>query len=479
MSGKPVSYSIETEIPSSYKERLLDYIQRKYLLATPSQFSNISRTTAEGRPFLTFDAVDSTKKQKLHVEIKGSEPVNVEITKLDAEASEQWVNEVKEDIVLLVDLFEEGVRESTLYFAWREGEKIVPEEHFGKEKKTINRMFLETQILLFVVFITLGMFLFAILGWIAPLALLGIQLIFLFYSNKVIERTADWHITEQNPTIHLLEYRLPLEEHESFKQTYSKDQLIAMKKEMYEQAMSKNGEIDCQTAQKVLGKYGFECKPENLVSKKVNVYQLVKKVVDKFKLPTPEIVVSNTLAPNASASGISPSRGVVLITTGLLVQLDEEEIVSVLGHEFGHLKGHDPLALFGLTGAEFLFRYYILLSFFPIFFDSILLFLVYFWAIMTLIFFIAKFFEARADLTSAIVIGQPKTLAKALEKIGFKRLLIERLPLNRLQEWISLDPHPPIYFRIQRLDALKEPAQAKHPLFRSAKEVIAGFLASF
>jgi heat shock protein HtpX len=479
MSGKPVSYNIGTEIPSSYKERLLDYIQRKYLLATPSQFSNISRTTAEDHPFLAFDAVDSAKKQKLHVEIKGSEPVNVEITKLDAEASEQWVNEVREDIVLLIDLFEEGVRESTLYFAWREGEKIVPEEHFGKEKKTINRMFLETQILLFVVFITLGMFLFAILGWVAPLVLLGIQLIFLFYSNKVIERTADWHITKQNPTIHLLEYRLPLEEHESFKQTYSKDQLIAMKKEMYEQAMSKNGEIDCQTAQKVLGKYGFECKPENLVSKKVNVYQLVEKVVDKFKLPTPEIVVSNTLVPNASASGISPSRGVVLITTGLLVQLDEEEIVSVLGHEFGHLKGHDPLALFGLTGAEFLFRYYILLSFFPIFFDSILLFLVYFWAIMTLIFFIAKFFEARADLTSAIVIGQPKTLAKALEKIGFKRLLIERLPLNRLQEWISLDPHPPIYFRIQRLDALKEPAQAKHPLFRSAKEVIAGFLASF
>jgi len=479
MSGKPVSYSIETEISSSYKERLLDYIQRKYLLATPSQFSNISRTTAEGHPFLAFDTVDPAKRQKLHVEIKGSEPVNVEITKLDVEASEQWVNEVREDIVLLVDLFEEGVRESTLYFAWREGEKIVPEEHFGKEKKTINRMFLETQILLFVVFITLGMFLFAILGWVAPLVLLGIQLVFLFFSNKVIERTADWHITEQNPTIHLLEYRLPLEEHESFKQAYSRDQLIAMKKEMYEQAMSKNGEIDCQTAQKVLGKYGFECKPENLISKKVNVYQLVKKVVDKFKLPTPEIVVSNTLVPNASASGISPSRGVVLITTGLLVQLNEEEIVSVLGHEFGHLKGHDPLALFGLTGAEFLFRYYILLSFFPIFFDSILLFLVYFWAIMTLIFFIAKFFEARADLTSAIVIGQPKTLAKALEKIGFKRLLIERLPLNRLQEWISLDPHPPIYFRIQRLDALKEPAQAKHPLFRSAKEVIAGFLASF
>jgi heat shock protein HtpX len=183
--------------------------------------------------------------------------------------------------------------------------------------------------------------------------------------------------------------------------------------------------------------------------------------------------------PNAAASGVGPSRGVVLITTGLLVQLDEQEIVSVLGHEFGHLKGRDPLLLYGLTGAEFLFRFYVLLAFFPIFFESLLLFLLYFWAVMTSIYFIAKFFEARADIVSAMVIGQPKILAKSLEKIGFKRLLIERLPLNRFEEWISLDPHPPIYFRVQRLEKLEEPVQVKHPLFRSAKEVVAGFLASF
>jgi heat shock protein HtpX len=382
-------------------------------------------------------------------------------------------------MMLLVDFFEEEVRMSTLYFAWREGEKIVPEEHFGRERKTINRMFLETQVLLFVVFITLGLFLFEFLGWIAPIVLLGIQLTIVFYSNKIIERTADWHITEQNPTIHLLEYRLPLEAHESFRQTYTKDQIVKMKKEMYELAMSKKGEINCEAAQKVLGKFGFDCRPENLVTKKVNVYQLVKKVVDKFGFPTPEIIVSNTLMPNAAASGIGPSRGVVLITTGLLVQLDEQEIVSVLGHEFGHLKGRDPLLLYGLTGAEFLFRFYVLLPFFPIFFESLLLFFLYFWAVMTFIYFIAKFFEARADLVSAMVIGQPKILAKSLEKIGFKRLLIERLPLNRLQEWISLDPHPPIYFRVQRLEKLEEPVQVKHPLLKSAKEVIAGFLVSF
>jgi heat shock protein HtpX len=95
---------------------------------------------------------------------------------------------------------------------------------------------------------------------------------------------------------------------------------------------------------------------------------------------------------------------------------------------------------------------------------------------MTVIYFIAKFFEARADLVSAMVMGQPQVLAEALEKIGFRRLLYERVPSNRVQEWISLEPHPPIYFRVDRLEKLKVPVQIKHPLVQSVKDVTNGFL---
>jgi heat shock protein HtpX len=180
------------------------------------------------------------------------------------------------------------------------------------------------------------------------------------------------------------------------------------------------------------------------------------------------------MVPNAAASGPSPSRGIVLITTGLLVQLEEPEVISVLGHEFGHLKGRDPLILFGLLSAEFLFRFYVLLNLFPIIFTSLWLFFVYFFAVMTLIFFIAKFFEARADLTSAIMMGQPKVMARSLEKIGFHRLLFERTPSFRLQEWIGLDSHPPIYFRVDRLENLS-PEKIQHPLLQSIKDVVKGF----
>jgi heat shock protein HtpX len=110
---------------------------------------------------------------------------------------------------------------------------------------------------------------------------------------------------------------------------------------------------------------------------------------------------------------------------------------------------------------------------------SFFLLIIYLWALLTLTYFVAKFFEARADLISAMVIGKPKVLADALEKIGFQRLLFERASAFRFQEWLSMDPHPPIYFRITRLRNLPEPYAEKHPLIKSASEVIKGFIHSF
>jgi heat shock protein HtpX len=458
---------------------LLHFIYRKYIYPQRKQFANVSREIANGEAGLSFITIDSMEKQDLKVEIRGGQPIRLEILPLYETVSEARVNGVKQDIIIAVKLFEERVRQNTLYFAWREGEDIVPEEFHRGEKKSINRLFLETQILLFVTFIIIGVVLFLFVNaLVVPLLLLAVQFVVVFYSNKIIARSADWHITESSPFIHLLEYHLPLGKNDEIRRRFSKDKLIELKKEVYEQVISKKGEIDCEAAHQIFLKYGFECSPDNFTTKKVNVYDLVKRTADKFNFPMPEIVVSNTILPNAAASGPSPSRGVVLVTTGLLEQLEDNEILSVLGHEFGHLKGRDPLLLYGLTGAEFLFRFYVLFPLFPSIFFSYL-FLLYFWGIMVIIFFIAKFFEARADLISAIVFGQPKVLAQALEKIGFKKLLYERMPSYRFQEWINLDPHPPIYFRINRLEKLQVPVNVRHPLIQSAKDVVNGFRASF
>lgn len=476
MTEETISYVIEPQIPPSYINNLFEYISRNFLLQQREYFSDISRTTESGEPSLTYTVLDASGGRKLRVQITGVKPMRVSFTPLTGAVSEKEVSKSKEDIDFMINFFKEQVRKNTLFFAWREGESIVPERISGKENTSLRRMFLETQILLMVLFMSVGIFLFYLIGPLVPFVLLAIQFAFVFYSNKLIARSADWRITEGNPVIHLLEYPLPPEYGESGNKI-PRDEVVKLKREVYEETISKKGELDCQAAHQIFSKYGIECRPEDLTARKVDAYDLVKRTADKFGFPMPEIVVSNTLIPNASASGPSPSRGVVLMTTGLFVQLDDEEIVSILGHEFGHLKGRDPLWLYGLSAAQYLLSFYVIFGAFP--FDSLILFFVYFWGVITILYFIAKFFEARADLVSAMVIGKPQILADALEKIGFKRLLYERMPAYRVQEWIGMDPHPPIYFRIARLRKMGETANIRHPLIQSAEDVTRGFLQSF
>lgn len=484
MSSEPLSYAIETEVPSVYFEKLFDFIYTQYLLPQKQRFTNVSRETTPTKNKIEYAVLDIQGRQIIRVQLVGTDTLNATITLLETDISEATIKEARQDLLIATRLFEEKARKLTWYFAWREGEEIVPEK-VQLHEKSFNRLFLETQVLLTFVFIGLGLVLFVVVMtfypsyfWVVPILLIASQFAFVFYSNKIIARSSDWTITKENPSIHFLEYQPPigsLGTLDDYKQI-PPEQLAALKKEVYEEIIAKHGAIDCREAEKIFAKYNVSCKLGSLSTKKIDVYEIVKKVADRFGYKVPKIVISNTMVPNAAASGPSPSRGIVLITTGLLVQLEEPEVVSVLGHEFGHLKGRDPLILFGLLSAEFLFRFYVLLALFPFIFSS-LLFFVYFFAVMTLIFFIAKFFEARADLISAIMMGQPNIMAKSLEKIGFHRLLFERTPSFRLQEWVGLDAHPPIYFRVDRLETLGD-ATIKHPLIQSIKDVVRGFVAT-
>ncbi len=479
---EPLFFKITPDVPPSYYVKLCDFINSQYLIAHKERFTDIVRETTSSSEIISYTINDLHGEHLVHVEIKSGNPFELSVTPLNPTITHSLIEEAKQDIVISMRIFSEKTRNASVYFAWREGQEILPEA-YKKPQKSLNRMFLETQILFFLVFIIFGMAIFLTIAgiapqwfWIAPLFLIIIQFVFVLFSSRFIERTADWHITEANPTIHLLEYYLPFDEKNDFKQCYPRETLLAIKAEIYKEVIAKNGEVDTEAAQQIFQKHGVPCDQANLRAKKVDVWALVKSIADKFHFPMPKIVVSNTMMPNAAASGPSVKRGIVLLTTGLMVQLQENEIRSVLGHEFGHLKGRDPLILYGLVSLEFLFRFYVLLPLAPLIFSSFLFF-VYFWGIMVVIFFIAKFFEARADLVSAMVVGNPEVLAGSLEKIGFQRLLYERTSSYRVQEWLGLDPHPPIYFRVARLQQLTG-ERIPHPLVRSIEDVTRGFVAT-
>ncbi len=66
-------------------------------------------------------------------------------------------------------------------------------------------------------------------------------------------------------------------------------------------------------------------------------------------LPMPAVHVVDDLSPNAFATGISPAKAAVTVTTGLLAVMDREELEGVLGHELSHIKNYDTRLLLIVT----------------------------------------------------------------------------------------------------------------------------------
>lgn len=60
-------------------------------------------------------------------------------------------------------------------------------------------------------------------------------------------------------------------------------------------------------------------------------------------LPMPKIYLVNDPAPNAFATGRSPERAVVAVTTGLLSAVNKTELEGVIAHELSHVGNRDML----------------------------------------------------------------------------------------------------------------------------------------
>jgi len=469
-----MSFSIETEVTPAYYEELLGYIYQKYVQPQSQFFANVKRSSVDGELALDFTFLGREGEGNVDIRVKTGKPIQIFMKPSSADVPQSVLERLKDDLIIGLQYFEESIRRSTLYFAWVQGRSVVPEKSPFRRGRIVERILFGNILFLYVLLFAISIFLVFIIGiYATAIVFVTSQLLMVIFSDKLIGTMSDWPISAENPTVHILQYHVPAQERTSFLQRHSHEQLMQMKKEIYDKTIALNKPVECTAASEVMSKYGLKCTPENMSTKTVNVHELVLETTERFALPMPKIALSNTMVANAAAAGPSPRRGIILITTGLLVQLEKEEVLAVLGHELSHLNARDPFVLLGLVGGEYLLRIFVLWPFIQTFG------LLYLIIILGLIYFVAKFFEARADLDSAIKIGNPKILAGALRKIGFRRLQFERSPSARLSDWITWDPHPPIYFRVQRLEGLAPDIRIKHTFIQSVRDCIRGFLSAF
>lgn len=73
------------------------------------------------------------------------------------------------------------------------------------------------------------------------------------------------------------------------------------------------------------------------------LHGIVERLAFKARIPKPKVYVVENSALNAFATGRSPQHSAVVVYTGLLKQLDEQEVEGVIGHELTHVKNRDTL----------------------------------------------------------------------------------------------------------------------------------------
>jgi len=73
--------------------------------------------------------------------------------------------------------------------------------------------------------------------------------------------------------------------------------------------------------------------------------QMVEELAHRAGLPMPRLYVIDQDQPNAFATGRSPERAAVAVTTGIMRRLNREELAGVIAHELAHIKNRDTLIM--------------------------------------------------------------------------------------------------------------------------------------
>ena len=160
------------------------------------------------------------------------------------------------------------------------------------------------------------------------------------------------------------------------------------------------------------------------------LHAIVDRLCAMADMEKPRIGIADSDVPNAFATGRTPSRSVVVVTTGLLRRLDHDELEGVLAHELSHVAHRDvtvmTIASFTAIVAGFLARTMMwgsmmrdnrnqnaAVMFIVIMVVSVVVYFISYLLINGL----SRYRELGADRGGALITGKPTALANALVKI--------------------------------------------------------------
>jgi heat shock protein HtpX len=162
------------------------------------------------------------------------------------------------------------------------------------------------------------------------------------------------------------------------------------------------------------------------------LHGMVDRLCALADMPKPRVGVADTPVPNAFATGRSPQRSVVCVTTGILDMLTAEELEGVLAHELSHVAHRDVLVMTVASSAGIAAGMLTQgarfggLGFFgrrdnngglPVWLVVLVVSLAVYAISFVLLRLLSRYRELAADRAGAYLTMQPGALASALQKI--------------------------------------------------------------
>ncbi len=164
------------------------------------------------------------------------------------------------------------------------------------------------------------------------------------------------------------------------------------------------------------------------------LHGMIDRLCSLADMPKPRVAIADTRLPNAFATGRSPQRAVVCVTTGILQTLDAEELEGVLAHELSHVAHRDVLVMTVAASAGIVAGMVTrgaqfgalgwgrrsnndnggAIGFFAVLIISLVVYAISFLLLRLL----SRYRELSADRSGAYLTQRPSALASALRKIS-------------------------------------------------------------
>jgi heat shock protein HtpX len=142
------------------------------------------------------------------------------------------------------------------------------------------------------------------------------------------------------------------------------------------------------------------------------LHGMIDRLCAMADMPKPRVGVADLSLPNAFATGRSPERSVVCVTTGILGLLTADEMEAVLAHELSHVAHRDVLVMTVASSAG------INNSGAPTWLIALVISLVVYAISFFLTRLLSRYRELCADRSGAYLTLKPAALASALQKIS-------------------------------------------------------------